>query len=302
MTGTYDFHYLIDKVVSENFQTEPFDHLEINSFFSDEHFQQIISSPELRAPNAKDDANLIAKLEGNGFKSIKFPGAVTNKQEYLRWHRERDSEIQHHTACEGFGYVMRLYDQTTPILKELESFLKSDKFLTAICSRFGISIEDVHYDGGIQKYLDGYEISPHPDIRRKAATFMVNINPSELSEQMNHHTHYMKLIEARRYVQSLWEGNPSVERAWVPWDWACTVKQQWQNNSIVLFAPSNDTLHAVRSDYNHLITQRTQLYGNLWFVTSNSEKALTWENLDLLSNATAIERRTDVGQGQRSDG
>ena len=45
--------------------------------------------------------------------------------------------------------------------------------------KFGIEYQNCNIDGGIQKYLDGYELSPHPDIRLKAATFMVNINPDQ---------------------------------------------------------------------------------------------------------------------------
>ena len=36
-----------------------------------------------------------------------------------------------------------------------------------------------------------------------------------------------------------------------------------KNNSIVLFKPDIDTLHAIKLDYNHNKFQRTQLYGNL---------------------------------------
>ena len=142
-------------------------------------------------------------------------------------------------------------------------------------------------DGGIQKYLDGYEISPHPDTRKKAATFMVNINPSIESEENNHHTHYLKLKRSYAYVDEFWGGNENIDRAWVPWTWAETIKQQRKNNSIVLFSPSNDTLHGVKASYNHLETQRTQLYGNLWYKESKVDKALEWEQLDLSSQATS---------------
>ena len=91
---------------------------------------------------------------------------------------------------------------------------------------------------------------------------------SEESEKLDHHTHYMKFKKAYSYIEEFWEGNPDVDRAWVPWDWATTVKQQFKNNSIVLFSPSNSTLHSVKANYDHLITQRTQLYGNLWFKTN----------------------------------
>ena len=56
--------------------------------------------------------------------------------------------------------------------------------------------------------------------------------------------------------------------------------------SIVLFSPSNDTLHGVKADYNHLYTQRTQLYGNLWYKESSVDKTLEWEQLDLSNKAT----------------
>jgi len=131
--------------------------------------------------------------------------------------------------------------------------------------------------------LDGYEISPHPDVRKKAATFMVNINPSSESEKMNHHTHYLKFKESYAYVKQFWSGNRQIDRAWVPWSWTDTVKQQTKNNTIVLFSPSNDTLHGVKADYNHLSTQRTQLYGNLWYKTSSTTTRLKWENMDLVN-------------------
>jgi len=77
-----------------------------------------------------------------------------------------------------------------------------------------------------------------------------------------------------------------MERCWVPWDWCTTVKQQTQNNSIVILSPSFDTIHAVKASYCHLEGQRTQLYGNLWykegkkqrFISSN--RRLDWWDFD----------------------
>lgn len=155
----------------------------------------------------------------------------------------------------------------------------------AIAEKFKVNFDDCLIDGGIQKYLDGYEISPHADIRRKAATFMVNINPSDKSEVSDHHTHYLKLTEQYAYVEEFWKGNENIDRAWVPWEWAKTVKQQTKNNSIVLFSPSNDTLHGVKASYDHLVTQRTQLYGNLWYKESYVDRTLEWEQLDFSGSA-----------------
>ena len=75
-------------------------------------------------------------------------------------------------------------------LKFVQEFISGVAFNETIANKFNIKLEECKFDGGIQKYLDGYEISPHPDIRSKAATFMININPNKESERMNHHTHY----------------------------------------------------------------------------------------------------------------
>jgi hypothetical protein len=91
----------------------------------------------------------------------------------------------------------------------------------------------------------------------------------------------MRFDPSKEYVRQFWQGNPKIERAWVPWDWAITEKLQNKNNSIVLFSPSDDTLHAVKADYNHLKTQRTQLYGNLWYREDGVFGKLEWESLDL---------------------
>lgn len=278
--SAYDLSYLIRKIEESDFQVSPFRHIYLENFFSEQHFDEIIRSMEIRAPEASNDAELIEGLCGSGFKIINFPGCVTDKEEYIEWH-ENGKVSSHHSACEGFGMALRLYNISSPILKAVNDFIAGDDFNRAIAQKFGINFADCSVDCGIQKYLDGYEISPHPDIRRKAATYMVNINPDPSSEIMYHHTHYMRFDPSKEYVRQFWKGNPKIERAWVPWDWATTEKLQDKNNSIVLFSPSDDTLHAVKADYNHLKTQRTQLYGNLWYREDGVVGKLEWESLDL---------------------
>ena len=48
------------------------------------------------------------------------------------------------------------------------------------------------------------------------------------------------------------EGNLSIERM-ATMELGKTVFQQVKNNSIVIFSPNNDTLHAVKANYNHLL-------------------------------------------------
>src|SRR6185369_4536536 len=115
-----------------------------------------------------------------GFKEIGFPGTTTDLNKYLKWHKDRKGAKNSYVeTCEGMGVTFRL-QKTEPgsILREITDFFKSDVFLNAIAAKFGLSLEDTYPDLGLQKYLDGYEISPHPDVRKKAMTYMININPA----------------------------------------------------------------------------------------------------------------------------
>ena len=38
-------------------------------------------------------------------------------------------------------------------------------------------------------------------------------------------------------------------------------------------------MHGVKANYNHLLTQRTQLYGNIWYDKSEIDYKLDWEGL-----------------------
>lgn len=272
------FSYLINKIKYADFENIPFKHIYIEDFFSEEDFELIQKCPEICLPEVENDKELIKSLFVNGYKVINFPGCISDPDTYMKWHAHKKKSNKIHSACEGFGLVVRLFEKKSKILEELDQFLLSDEFNASIAKKFDISMKDCKVDGGIQKYLDGYEISPHPDVRKKAATYMVNINPTELSETSDHHTHYLKLKDTKKYISDFWAHNPKYDRDWVPWDWCDTIKQQSKNNSIVIFSPANDTIHAVKANYNHLKTQRTQLYGNIWYLDSDTEP-LKWEQL-----------------------
>jgi len=277
------FSYLIDKISNTKFETTPFKHLEINNFFKEEHFNEIINQKEINFPKFKDDNDLITYLENNNYQSIEFPGCITSAKDYIKWHKNKLGKILNVSSTEGFGMTYRLINPISKIIIDLNNFFKSYEFRDILSKKFNINLDEVTFDQGIQKYLDGYEISPHPDIRLKAVTFMININPEKKSEINNHHTHYMTIKKNYKYIQEYWEGNQDVDRCWLPWDWCETFKEQKLNNSIVIFAPNNESFHAVKANYNHLLYQRTQMYGNFWW-KNNLEKILNiksqpkWEN------------------------
>lgn len=273
-----DFMYLADKIRNAKLERHPFEHLYIENFFSEEDFAEITKSPEVDLSPVGNDEELIQALYARSFKEIIFPGTTTNIEAYLKWHAEKTPFGR---LCEGYGVTMRL-QKTTPdtILADAHAFFKCDTFWQAAADRFGVSLEHVRTDFGLQKYLDGYEISPHPDIRAKALTFMINVNPAPNAEDLNFHTHYLVFKPERDYIKKFWATDKSSERSWVPWDWCETIKVQSKNNSIVIFSPSDNTMHGVKADYDHLVTQRTQFYGNLWFKTPPKLNACDFTALD----------------------
>lgn len=273
------YAYLLEKIRKARVQDVPFAHVQINDFFHEDDFKAITASPEIKLAPQSSDSDLFNALFKSGYKIIEFPGCITDKDVYLNWHQHKRSDHRYNnTSCEGFGVTLRLLQPKSAAIQKLTEFLNSEEFRTAIAEKFGIPMDEVFYDAGIQKYLDGYEISPHPDIRKKALTYMVNINSDPESEKNEHHTHYLQFKDSHKYVQSYWEGNPDSDRCWVPWSWCDTKKIQNENNSIVIFSPANNTLHGVKARYDHLKYQRTQLYGNFWYNEARTTKHPAWES------------------------
>jgi hypothetical protein len=284
------FDYLIPKIEAAEFTYSPFRHLEIFDLFEDHDFHLIQTSSEVSVKEATGDEDLIDKLLDVGYKIVLFPGSSLSRKEYIEWHANRVEGGRYHPTCEGFGLTLRLMSPVTPFILELDTFLRSDPFNHALANKFGIDLLDCRIESGIQKYLDGYEISPHPDVRAKALTFMVNINPGPDSSTLEHHTHLMKFTEERAYVEKFWVDNPYIDRCWVPWGWCESEKKQSYNNSMVIFSPDNDTIHAVKANYNHLNHQRTQLYGNLWYKQHTVTEKRRWEELDTLSTSSVYKQ------------
>ena len=161
---------------------------------------------------------------------------------------------------------MTLRSQTikSPLLQDIESFLNSDEFINCMLEKFEIN-KAVRVETAYQKNLTGYNLSPHPDMRNKALTDIANIYTELTSNKENFRTHFLTFKDEYKYIAEFWKHNADVERCWVPWDWCETIKQTSQINSISIFAPGHDTLHAVDISYDHLAQQRNQLYGNLWY-------------------------------------
>ena len=174
---------------------------------------------------------------------------------------------------------------TSKILIDLKNFIESRIFNLTLAEKFNLTLEQCSVDTGIQKYLDGYEISPHPDLRKKALTFMINVNTSEKSSEENYHTQYLEFKNNRKYVKEYGKAIHMLKDVGYV-GLVYHKKKQNLNNSIVIFSPSFDTLHAIKANYFHLKNQRTQIYGNLWYKKGkgynfkDSNQDLDWKQLD----------------------
>lgn len=277
-----NFNYLIDKIYNANFLSEPFKFIYLENFFKEEHFNEIINARQIDTPDFKNSEQLINELiHQYKYYPQQFPGCVTDVNQYLKWIGTRQIQKgikENQELLEGFGLALRLKDYQSTILKELIDFFNSTEFHNCLKEKFE-KTDFTTVETAIQKYLTGYEISPHPDIRRKCLTYMININPSDQSEKTNLHTYFMSLNEDKKWIYDYWKNNTNVDRCWIPWKWAKPVFNQRKNNSITIFAPDNNTIHAVKLDYDHCKFQRTQFYGNLWYSKYNFIHS-NWKKLE----------------------
>ena len=91
---------------------------------------------------------------------------------------------------EGFGLAMRLRKIREPLLERLVAFLNGERFQCVLAAKFDV-VRPTRIETAIQKYLTGYEISPHPDIRSKCLTYLLNINTHAVADELSIHTHLL---------------------------------------------------------------------------------------------------------------
>ena len=278
-----NYKYFLEKISKAKFSLSPFKYLYIKDFIPKDEFISLTSDPQVILEEANNDMDLINLLHQSDWEPIHFPGCTTNINDYIKW-RNKESDFDNVNTCEGFGITFRLKRSYSKLLEGYISFFRSEELKNCLCEKFNLNSEQTTYDSGFLKYLDGYEISPHPDVRKKALTFMLNVNPNPNSEKESHHAHFCNFKPHMSYVQEYWKGNKHADRSWVPWDWCETKFLHNANNSITIFAPDNDTMHGVKANYNHLKYQRTQFYGNLWHKKEILQFKPNWQDFIINSS------------------
>ena len=278
-----DFSYLIQKINSATFVQKPFPYIYIDNFLDFSHFNEITTSPCVNI-HSSSIHELITNLRLHSWEPIVFPGCTINLDDYVRFINKQSSSYSKQPTCEGFGVTFRQQSSSSSTINALSSFFRSNLFLSAVTSKFKLQEQEYVVDTGLQKYLNHYEISPHPDIRKKALTFMLNLNPSSSSENNHHQTQFMSFKDSYKYIYDFWKYNHQFDRCWVPWQWCKTNFVHSKNNSITIFSPCDQSLHAVKANYDHFSYQRTQFYGNLWYKNSPKLIMPNWNDLNISAN------------------
>lgn len=278
------FNYIVEKISECEFNSYPFKHLYIEDFLSDFHFNLIRKDSQIILPPQEDTRILIQTLKNSEYISIRFPGCITDLEEYIRSYESNSFSVDNN-RLESFGVAFKLKKILCQEIKELIDFLNGSVFHECLERKFSITRKN-NVSTAIQKYLSGYEISPHPDVRSKCLTYLININTHDIVEDMDIHTYLLTFKPEYEYVQSYWKENEDMDRVWVPWEWCETQKLISKNNSLIMFAPSYNTLHAVKLKYDHCLLQRTQLYGNLWFTDTRKLVKPTYLELELMKTRT----------------
>ena len=258
-----EFDYLLARISDAPFLERPFRHLLIEDFLSPGHLERVTRCSQLALPPQQSSEALIAALEEAGFGVQAFPGCTTDVADYLRRLERNDWPVDK-AKLEGYGLTFRLNRIDEPLLARLVAFLNGDAFHKALEAKFGIRRPN-RIETAVQKYLAGYEISPHPDIRSKCLTYLLNINTNPQADRAAIHTHLLSFKPEWAFIYDYWETHPQYDRCWVPWDWCTTEKTVSANNSVVLFHTHERSLHAIKLRYDHTRYQRTQIYGNLWY-------------------------------------
>lgn len=277
------FRYISEKILDSNIEEYPFKHVVIEDLLSEEHLDMILNDSQIHFDEVENTEELIETLFRKNYAVQTFPGCITDPVEYIQRYNNNDFPIGKgkDLPIEAFGITFRLTQYNNPLIKELVEYMNGVEFKDALVRKFDLKFE-TSIVTAIQKNLSHYEISPHPDVREKGLTYLLNINKDSSIDDEPVHTHLLKFKKEWEFIYDYWKTNLSENRCWVPWDWCDTAKITNKNNSIVIFSPDIDTLHGVKLNYDHTKFQRTQLYGNLMGI-GKVVPQMNWRKLEAMN-------------------
>lgn len=232
-------NYLINKIKNAKIIYEPFPHIIINNFIEENDLKNILDNIEIN--NLKDI--------NEKYTMVHYPGAkITN--DLLT------------TRPTGIGLVYALKEEYLKNNIKLNTFLDSNDFKQILMEKLNIP---KNIDGWnvyqINKDLNGYEISPHPDITGKVITYQLNLTNTNILDDYDLSTKFHTIKpECEKYIKEL---TIKKDRPWGKWEWFDKGKKiPYKQNTFMAFAPSDISYHSVKlENYPQEKYQRTMLRG-----------------------------------------
>lgn len=277
MEHVHNFDYVLKKIENAPIITDPYPHIIISNFLSDNDYDNLLYSHHidiydkscLHIPKVNTYNELKSKLQYAGWEPISYPGAVSGKT---------GSDLLNRPTGKGLVYklVDKKADGENGIRTYLDMFLtRTDNTLnnTSVNTFINTLLNKFKYANNIgwnvyeyNKDLNGYEISPHPDVSGKLVTYQLNLAPDNLLAEYNLATRLLKLRP--EYTDEIEKLAKTRARPWGLWEWFDeTSSVPFIGNTFFAFPPTNDTYHAVKlEEYPEKIQQRTMIRG---FILSN---------------------------------
>lgn len=230
--------YLLNKINNVNVIQEPFPHIIISNFFNDDDLNNILNNINI---NKLSDIN-------SKYEKTYYPGAINKKINLLK----RPS---------GKGLVYSLKRNILQNNSSLIYFLDSDKLKEVLFNKFNKKNIDGWNVYQINKDLNGYEISPHPDVTGKVITYQINLTNTNYLNNYNLSTKLHKIKP--EYKNKIEELKKKETRPWGKWEWFDEgIHIPYIKNTFFAFAPSDNTYHSVKlENYPQDNFQRTMLRG-----------------------------------------
>jgi len=231
--------YILTKIENAEIIVKPFPHIIIHNFIEDDDLKNIIENIEI------DNLNEIGKK----YKQVKYPGAKKTNEDLTN-------------RPTGIGLVYALKKEYWKNNIKLKIILDSEEFKQALFKKLNIP---KNIDGWnvyqINKDLNGYEISPHPDITGKVITYQLNLSNTDALDNYDLGTRFHSIKpQCLKFIKELSKKKP---RPWGKWDWFDKGKSiPYKQNTFMAFAPSDTSYHSVKlENYPQEKYQRTMLRG-----------------------------------------
>ena len=124
-----NFDYIIDKIKTAKFINDPYPHLYIKDFISEEHLGIILKDTQIHFKEVFTDDELYNELIKQDYKIQQFPGCVNTWIKYKELLQD-NTYIENSDLVESMGITFRLDYQNVKsgVIKELVEFMNGKKF------------------------------------------------------------------------------------------------------------------------------------------------------------------------------